>query len=122
MDDERVGKLILDCAFKVHSALGPGLLESVYETCLAHELGQHVEVKRQLEMPVVYDGITLNTGYRLDLLVADSVVIELKVVDKVTDLHMAQLISYLKLGNFRLGYLLNFNVKRMKEGIKRVVN
>ena len=123
MDDEKVGKVILDCAFKVHSALGPGLLESAYEACLAYELKQQgLDVRQQVMLPVTYEKILLDAGYRLDLLVNNRVVIELKAVNKITDLHQAQLISYLKLGDFVLGYLLNFNVNRLKDGIKRVVN
>lgn len=123
MDDEKVGKLVLDCAFKVHSALGPGLLESAYEACLAHELKHYgLDVKQQVTLPVIYEGIRLDAGYRLDLLVDNRVVVELKAVNKLTDLHKAQIISYLKLGDFVLGYLLNFNVNSLKDGIKRVVN
>jgi 3-isopropylmalate/(R)-2-methylmalate dehydratase small subunit len=119
---EAIGKLIMDSAYKVHTALGPGLLESAYEACLAHEISKHVAVSRQLELPVVYDGVRLDAGYRIDLLVADTVVVELKAVERVNDVHLAQLISYLKLGKYKLGYLLNFNVRSMKNGIKRVVN
>ncbi|MBI3771391.1 MAG: GxxExxY protein [Gammaproteobacteria bacterium] len=122
MNAEKIGKIILDCAFKVHSALGPGLLESAYEACLAYELAKQVDVKRQVGLPVHYDGLKLDVGYRIDLLVADAVVMELKAVDKITDIHLAQLLSYLKLGDYRLGFLLNFNVKHMKDGLKRVVN
>lgn len=120
--EEASGKLILDCAFKIHDALGPGLLESAYESCLAYELDkQGARVQRQVAMPLVYDGIKLDTGYRLDLLVNDKVIVELKAVDKILPIHKAQMISYLKLGGFWLGYILNFNVLRMREGINRVV-
>lgn len=122
MDDEKIGKLILDSAFKIHTALGPGLLESCYEACLEHELLKQVDVKRQVILPVHYDGTIINAGYRLDLLVGGRVIVELKAVEKITELHLAQLLSYLKLGNYRLGYLLNFNVKQFRQGIKRVVN
>jgi GxxExxY protein len=122
MDEEAIGKLVLDSAYKVHTALGPGLLESAYEACLAHELLKHVPVVRQLVLPIDYDGVRVDAGYRLDLLVADRVVVELKAVEKLNDIHMAQVVSYLKLGRYRLGYLLNFNVRSMKHGIKRVVN
>ena len=108
---------------KVHKALGPGLLESAYETCLAHEIGKAgLEYERQLALPVVYDGQRIDPGYRIDLLVANRVVIEVKSVDKIVDVHRAQLLSYLKLGGFRVGYLLNFNVALMKSGIVRLVN
>jgi len=122
MEEERVGRQILDCAFRVHSALGPGLLESAYEACLAYELAKYVGVQRQVAMPLRYEGVCLDAGYKVDLLVADCVVVELKAVSTLTDLHLAQTLSYLRLGNHRLGYLLNFNVKQMKDGIKRVVN
>lgn len=122
MDHEEIGRTILDAAFRVHSALGPGLLEGVYEACLAHELAKQLPVARQVVQPVSYDGLEIESGYRLDLLVADKVVVELKAVEKITDLHLAQLLSYLKLGDYKLGYLINFNVLRLKDGIKRVVN
>ncbi len=123
MDEENIGKCILDCAFKVHTALGPGLLESAYETCMVHEIEKHaLKVVRQQVLPIYYDNIKLDAGYRLDLLVNDKVVVELKSVDKLNDIHLAQVLSYLKLGSFKLGCLLNFNVRRMREGIKRVVN
>jgi GxxExxY protein len=118
-----VGETILGCAIKVHTALGPGLLESTYEVCLAYEL-QRAGLKsdRQVPLPVVYDEVELEAGYRMDLLVADIVVVELKVVEKLLPLHTAQLLSYLKLSRRKLGYLLNFNVVQMRDGIKRVVN
>ena len=123
IEEERVGKLILSCAMRVHSQLGPGLLESAYEACLFYELiKQRLSVKRQLKMPVRYAELEIEAGYRLDLLVNDCVVIELKAVESCNQLHFAQLLSYLKLGGFRLGYLLNFNVEHMRNGIKRVVN
>lgn len=118
-----IGEIVIGAAMKVHSALGPGLLESAYEACLAHELAKsEVEVKRQVPLPLVYDGVRLDVGYKLDLLVNDSVIIELKSVEKLLPIHTAQLLSYLKLGKHRLGYLLNFNVVSMRDGIKRVVN
>jgi GxxExxY protein len=123
VQDSEVGELVLGYALKVHKALGPGLLESDYETCLAHEIGKAgLEYERQLALPVVYDGQRIDPGYRIDLLVANRVVIEVKSVDKIVDVHRAQLLSYLKLGGFRVGYLLNFNVALMKSGIVRLVN
>jgi len=123
VQDNEVGELVLGYALKVHKALGPGLLESAYETCLAHEIGKAgLEYERQLALPVVYDGQRIDPGYRIDLLVANRVVIEVKSVDKIVDVHRAQLLSYLKLGGFRVGYLLNFNVALMKSGIVRLVN
>jgi GxxExxY protein len=118
--EEAVGRKILACAMRVHTALGPGLLESTYEVCLAHELGKAgLRVERQMALPIEYDGVS---GYRVDLLVESTVVLEVKSVDRLAQIHTAQVISYLKLGRFHLGYLLNFNVLHMKEGIRRVVN
>jgi len=107
---------------KVHSVLGPGLLESTYETCLIHELRKNgVTLASQLALPVMYDGVKLDAGYRIDLLVDDKVVVELKSVDKLTSLHQAQIMSYLKLSGKRVGLLINFNTEHLKDGIKRVV-
>ena len=114
---------MLGCALRVHRALGPGLLENAYEACLAHELTKSgLAVKRQLGMPVTYDGVRVDLGYRLDLLVEDLVVVEVKALERLTDVHRAQVISYLRLGGYRLGYLLNFNVPVLKDGIWRVAN
>ncbi len=108
---------------RVHSALGPGLLESVYEACLAYELGRRgLDVERQLQLPIRYGDMTLDAGLRLDLVVERSVVVELKSVDALLPIHSAQLLTYLKLGNYPIGLLLNFNVVRMKDGIKRLAN
>jgi GxxExxY protein len=123
VDENEVGERVLGCALKVHKALGPGLLEAAYETCLAHELGKAgLEYQRQLTLPLVYDGITIETGYRLDLLVAGRVVVEVKAVEAIIPIHRAQLLSYLRFGGFRLGYVINFNVAMLKGGISRVVN
>lgn len=123
MDENAIGEKVLGCALKVHKTLGPGLLESAYEACLAHELRKAgLEFKRQLTLPLIYDGVTIETGYRLDLLVEDLVVIEVKAVEAVAALHRAQLLSYLRLGAYRLGYVLNFNVRLMKDGICRIAN
>ena len=123
MDDNELGERIIGCALVVHRALGPGLLESVYETCLAHELGKAgLDYDRQLALPVIYDGLEIDAGYRIDLLVASRVVVEVKAIEKIADVHRAQLLSYLKLGSFRLGYLLNFNVALLKSGIVRLLN
>lgn len=108
---------------KVHTALGPGLLESAYETCLAYELRQRsLGVETQVTLPVKYDGVKLNAGYRLDLLVESRVIVELKAIEKMTPLHEAQLLSYLKLSGCKVGLLINFNVERLKDGIKRIAN
>jgi GxxExxY protein len=119
---ERVGRLVLDAAIRVHRILGPGLLESVYETCLEHELKKAgLEVARQVLVPVIYDGERLDAGLRIDLLVGGCVVVEVKAVEAVIPVHDAQLLTYLKLTGHRLGYLLNFNVPLMKDGIRRRV-
>jgi GxxExxY protein len=120
LQEEQIGKDIVHAAYKVHKALGPGLLEKIYEVCLAHELhkmGHHVV--RQIDLSIIYDGITFNEGLRLDLLVDDLVIIELKAVELVNPLWEAQILSHLKLTSLRLGYLINFNVSVIKQGIKR---
>ena len=114
---------ILGAAMKVHSSLGPGLLESAYEKCLLYELHRsNLEAVAQLELPIHYDEITIDAGYRLDLLVENQVILELKSVDKVLPIHKAQLLSYLKLSGKRVGLLLNFNVIHLKDGITRLLN
>jgi len=113
---------IIGAAMKVHSALGPGLLESAYEACLVHELKKRdVKVISQVALPVNYDGVTIELGYRLDLLVENKVIVELKAVEKVSPVHQAQLLSYMKLSGKKLGLLINFNVMHLRDGIKRVV-
>ena len=114
---------IIGAAIAVHRALGPGLLESAYETCLTFELvEQGLNVERQKAIPVVYKDVKLDCGYRLDIVVEKSVIIEIKVVDKIAPIHKAQILSYLKLCNCSVGLLINFNVKVLKDGITRVVN
>lgn len=111
---------IIAAALRVHSALGPGLLESAYEACLEHELkksGYHV--RRQVPVPIVYDGINLDAGYRIDLLVDDTVIIELKAVDQLAPIHQAQLISYLRLASKRVGLIINFHTVKLTDGIVR---
>jgi len=123
LNENEIGERVLGCALKVHKALGPGLMESVYESCLAQELGKAgLPFDRQLSLPVTYDGVIIEAGYRLDLLVQRQVVIEIKAIETIAKVHRAQLLSYLKLGGFRLGYLLNFNVSLLKDGIVRIVN
>jgi GxxExxY protein len=112
---------IIGAAIEVHRQLGPGLLESAYEECLAHEFTlREIPFERQKPLPVIYKGVKLDVGYRLDLLVGGLVVVELKAVEKFAPIHEAQMITYLKLTNCKLGLLLNFNVRLMKNGIKRV--
>jgi GxxExxY protein len=119
---EEGGAAIVDAAVKIHRALGPGLLESVYEICLCHELAKrNIPFRRQLALPVVYEDIRLETGFRIDVLADDSVVVEIKAVEAITPLYEAQLLTHLKLSGKRLGFLLNFNVPIMKQGIKRFV-
>jgi GxxExxY protein len=126
IEDERLNHLterIIGAAIEVHRALGPGLLESAYETCLVFELAQqNITVERQKPLPVVYKGISLDCGYRLDLLVEQSVIVEIKAVDHLAPIHQAQLLSYLKLFGSSVGLLINFNVKLLKNGIWRAVN
>ena len=123
MSPNEVSGQIVDAAMKVHSALGPGLLESAYEGCLAHELRKRgLKVAVQVALPVVYEGVNIDVGYRIDLLVEDLVIVELKSVDKLAPIHEAQLLTYLKLSGKRLGLLMNFNVVHLKDGIKRMVN
>lgn len=120
---EQIGKRIVNAAFKVHKAMGPGLLEKVYELCLAYEIKKAgFEVKRQVTVPIIYDGITFEEGLRLDLLVADTVIIEVKAIEQVNPVWEAQIISHLKLMNKPLGYLINFNVPIIKKGIRRFIN
>lgn len=117
-----MAKAVVEAAFRVHQVLGPGLLESVYETCLAHELRQRGQkIETQVSLPVVYDGVRLDAGLRLDMLVADSVIVEVKSVDKMHPVYEAQLLTYLKLTGLRVGLLVNFNVPVIRDGIKRVV-
>lgn len=120
---EELGRELVDSAICVHRELGPGLLESAYEACLAHELrSRGIEVVRQVSLPVRYRGVQVEAGYRLDLVLGGKVVVELKAIDSLQPIHDAQLLSYLRLSGCRLGFLLNFNVRRMKDGIKRMMN
>ena len=119
---EEVGRSVVDAAFAVHKELGPGLLESVYEACLCHELSlRNVPFRSQVHLPVAYKNLRLDTGLRIDLLVADSVIVELKSVQRIETVFEAQLLSYLKLTGLRLGFLINFNVPIIKAGIVRIV-
>ena len=123
MTENDVGKIIVDCAFQVHTKLGPGLLESVYEIALAHELkNRGLVVERQVPIPVVYDGIKFDEGFRADLIVAGLVIIELKSVEDIHPVHKKQLLTYLRLADKRLGYLINFGAELIKDGISRVSN
>lgn len=120
--NELSGKII-EFSINVHKVLGPGMLEGAYEICLIHELVKHgFKVQSQVTLPIVYDGIRLDAGYRIDLLVEDSVIVELKVVEHVLPVHEAQLLSYLRMSNLKLGLLINFNQKLLRDGVRRVVN
>ena len=120
---EQIGKKIIQASFEVHKELGPGLLESVYEICLAEELIQMgLGVERQVKLPVIYKGTELNKEFFIDLLVEKSIVIELKAVEVLLPVHEVQLLTYMKLADIKLGYLINFNVPLIKQGIKRKVN
>jgi len=119
---EALAAEIVDCGLKVHKALGPGLLESAYEHCLAYEIRRRgISLRRQAPLPIVYGDARLDEAYRLDLVVGDQVIVEVKAVDTLTDLHKAQLLTYLRLSGLRLGFLMNFNVPLFKQGLKRIV-
>ncbi len=123
MELNQISSQILAAAFKVHTAIGPGVLESVYQTCLHHELRKAgLRVEAQVAVPVQYDGLYLESGFRIDLLVEDRIILELKCIEDILPIHKAQLLTYLKLANKPLGLLLNFNVVHMRDGIKRIVN
>ena len=122
LETDEVAKHAVDSAFAVPRTLGPGLLESVYEVCLAHELTKRgLKIERQVMLPVVYDEIRLDAGLRLDMVVEDCLVVELKAIESLLPIHKAQLLTYLKLSGYRLGLLINFNVLLIKDGIQRVI-
>ncbi len=122
MDLNDLSYKIIGCAYKVHSELGPGLLESTYEVCLEYELNKiGLKVERQKELPLVYDKVKLDAGYRIDLLVENQIILELKSVEAIDPIHKAQVMTYLKLSGLKLALLLNFNVMDMKKGINRIV-
>ena len=123
MQLNEISEKIIGAAIEVHSVLGPGLLESAYEACLKYEIGKRgLKIRSQVELPVIYDNVKIEVGYRLDLLVEDTVIVELKSVRKIMPIHEAQLLSYLKLSGKPLGLLLNFNVLLLKDGIVRKAN
>ncbi|MCX6270005.1 MAG: GxxExxY protein [Bacteroidetes bacterium] len=122
MKRDEVFKKVLDCCFTVHTSLGPGLLENAYQECLFYEIQQTgLELKKQFPLPLVYKSIRLDTGYRLDLLVDNQVVVEIKAIESFSDIHVAQILTYLKLSGCHLGLLVNFNVPHLKNGIKRMI-
>ena len=119
---EGLSRLVVDAGLKVHKAFGPGLLESAYEHCLAYELQKRgASVRRQVALPIVYDGVALDAGYRLDLVVNDQIIVEVKAVEALSRLHEAQILTYLRLSKLKLGFLMNFNVDLFKNGLRRVV-
>jgi GxxExxY protein len=121
-ETETVGRQVLDAAFSVHRELGPGLMECVYEACLLHELRLHgLDPQKQVSRPLVYKGVRLESGLRLDLVVNDQVIVELKAVETMVPVFRAQLLSYLRLSGLRLGFLINFNVPLLRDGIERII-
>jgi GxxExxY protein len=123
MSENEIGSLIVDCSYRVHKNLGPGLLESSYEACLLYELKESGHyASSQKALPIIYNEVKLNAGYRIDIIVEEKVILEIKSLETFNNVHLAQVITYLKLSKCKLGYLINFNVKYFKEGVKRVVN
>lgn len=123
MSENEIAKIIIGCAINVHKKLGPGLLESSYEECLVYEINKTgLRVERQKALPLIYEEVRLDVGYRIDLLIEGKVIIELKAVEFLNDVHLAQILTYLKLSDCKLGLLINFNVTKVVDGIKRVVN
>ncbi len=123
MVENQLTQKIIGCAIEVHKILGPGLLESAYQRCLVYELEKAgLKVVEEKSMPIVYKDIELNHGYRMDILVEDKVVLELKTVESFSKAHFAQLLTYLRLGNYQLGLLMNFNVTKLTNGLKRIIN
>ena len=123
MTENELSKVVFDAALKVHKSLGPGLLESAYEECLTHELRKTgLQIEKQKPLPLIYEEVYLEVGYRVDILLENKVIIEVKSVDALNDVHLAQVLTYLKLSECKLGMLINFNVNVIKNGIKRVVN
>ena len=123
MTENEISKIVFDAALKVHQALGPGLLESAYEECLFYELKKSdLLIEKQKPLPLVYEEVKLEAGYRVDIIIENKFIVEIKAVDALNDIHLAQLLTYLKLSNCKLGLLINFNVPLIKNGIKRVIN
>ena len=121
-DENEISRIVLDCAFKVHTKLGSGLLEKVYRECLAYELTKHgLDVKQEKAFPVIYEEVKMDCGYRVDLIINDKVIVELKVVENFTIEHTAQCLTYMRLSECKLGLLLNFYKKSLKDGIKRLI-
>ena len=123
MNENEISKIVFECALKVHKTLGPGLLESAYEECMFYELKKsNLKVEKQKALPLVYEEVKLDVGYKIDIIVEDKFIVEIKSVEALNDIHLAQLLTYLRLSDCKLGLLINFNVKLLKEGVRRVVN
>ena len=123
MTENEISKIVFESALKVHKVLGPGLLESAYEECLFYELKKsNLKVEKQKALPLIYEEVKLDVGYRIDMIIEDKFIVEVKSVEALTDVHLAQLLTYLRLSDCRLGLLINFNVKLLKEGVRRVIN
>ena len=123
MNENDISKIVFESALKVHRILGPGLLESAYEECLFYELKKYdLKVEKQKQLPLVYEDVKLDAGYRIDIIVEDKFIVEIKSVEELNDVHLAQLLTYLRLSNCKLGLLINFNVSLLKNGVKRVIN
>ena len=123
MTEDQISKIVFECALKVHKVLGPGLLESAYEECLFYELKKtNLKVEKQKPLPLIYEEVKLDVGYRIDIIIEDKFIIEIKAVEALNEVHLAQLLTYLKLSDCKLGLLINFNVKLLKNGVRRVIN
>ena len=123
MTENEISKIVFECALKVHKALGPGLLESAYEECVFYELKKYnLKVEKQKTLPLIYEEVKLDAGYRIDIIIEDKFIVEIKSVESLNDVHLAQILTYLRLSDCKLGLLINFNVNLLKEGVRRVVN
>ena len=123
MTENELSKIVVNCAYKVHKSLGPGLLESAYEECLFYELNKtDLKIEKQKALPLIYEEVRLEIGYRIDLIIENKLIVKIKSVESLNDVHFAQLLTYLKLTNSKLGLLINFNVVLIKNGIKRIAN
>ncbi len=123
MTENEIAKVVFECGLKVHRSLGPGLLESAYEHCMYYELAKTgLYLEKQKPLPLVYEDVKLDAGYRVDFIIENKFIVEIKSVDALADIHLAQVVTYLKLSNYKLGLLINFNVLLFKDGVKRVIN
>ena len=123
MDENEISKIVFECAWKVHKILGPGLVESAYEECLFYELKKvGLKIEKHKALPLIYEEVKLDVGYRIDIIIENKFIVEVKSVESLNDVHLAQLLTYLRLSNCKLGLLINFNVSLLKNGVKRVIN